>query len=138
MRDRLSLEFELAYALHSGQPFLVHQPIIQLSSERIVAVEALLRWRHPTRGVLDPDTFIPIAEQNERIVEIGRWVLHEACRQGAAWRAAGRRLGLSVNISGRQLDTDELIDDVSAIGSSSRSAAVIHTGRTGDRSPSSR
>ncbi|MGA2927621.1 MAG: EAL domain-containing protein [Solirubrobacteraceae bacterium] len=112
-RERLSLEFDLADALENGQLFLVYQPIIELTSERIVAVEALLRWRHPTRGVVEPDTFIPIAERNEQILEIGRWVLREACRQVAAWQAAGRHLGLSVNVSARQLDNDDLIDDLS-------------------------
>ncbi len=111
-QDRLSLEFHLAAAVDNGQLFLVYQPIVELASERIVAVEALLRWRHPTRGVIGPDTFIPIAEQNGQIVKIGRWVLNEASRQVAAWQATGRHLGLSVNVSGRQLDTDELIDDL--------------------------
>lgn len=112
-QDRLWLAFHLADAVDNGQLFLVYQPIVELASERIVAVEALLRWRHPTRGVVGPDSFIPIAEQNGQIVEIGRWVLAQACRQIAAWQATGRHLGLSVNVSGRQLDNDDLIDDVS-------------------------
>jgi EAL domain-containing protein (putative c-di-GMP-specific phosphodiesterase class I) len=75
-------------------------------------VEALIRWHHPTRGVVEPGQFIPIAEKSGLIVPIGRWVLEEACRQAAAWHAAGRTLGMSVNVSAVQLDRDELIDDV--------------------------
>jgi EAL domain-containing protein (putative c-di-GMP-specific phosphodiesterase class I) len=80
----------------------------------VTGVEALLRWEHPRRGTIQPDDFIPIAEQSGLIIPIGRWVLHEACRQAAGWHAAGRRIGVAVNVSARQLDSDGLIDDVRA------------------------
>ena len=111
-QDRLTLEMDLAEALEGDELFLVYQPIFDLRSARTTGVEALLRWRHPTRGVIVPDVFIPVAEDTGLIVPIGRWVLHEACRQVAEWRGHGHELTLSVNVSGRQLDHDELVDDV--------------------------
>jgi diguanylate cyclase (GGDEF)-like protein len=111
-RDRLTLEMDLADALEQEQLFLQYQPTFDLQSERVIGVEALIRWRHPTRGVIPPIEFIPIAEESGLIVPIGRWVLQEACRQAKIWHTAGHRLGMSVNVSGRQLDDDELIEDV--------------------------
>ncbi|HEX7609870.1 MAG TPA: bifunctional diguanylate cyclase/phosphodiesterase [Solirubrobacteraceae bacterium] len=111
-RDRLQLEADLGEALEREQFFLLYQPILDLDSERIVGVEALIRWRHPTRGVVAPDDFIPLAEETGRIVPIGRWVLDEACRQGAAWEAKGVRLGMSVNVSAYQLDRDGFSSDL--------------------------
>ncbi len=111
-RDRLTLEMDLAEALECQQLFLLYQPTFDLRSESVIGVEALIRWRHPARGVLAPDEFIPIAEQCGLIVPIGRWVLEEACRQAAIWHGHGHRIGMSVNVSARQLDDDELIDDV--------------------------
>jgi diguanylate cyclase (GGDEF)-like protein len=111
-QDRLMLKMDLADALDSGELYLVYQPTFDLRSEQPTGFEALLRWRHPQRGVIGPDVFIPIAEETGLIVPIGRWVLHEACRQAARWRRDGHRLGISVNVSGRQLDNDGLIDDV--------------------------
>jgi diguanylate cyclase (GGDEF)-like protein len=112
VQDRLAFELDLADALDNNQLFLVYQPIFDLSTERPTGVEALLRWRHPTRGIVPPDVFIPIAEHNGLIVAIGRWVLEQACQQAARWHARGHPLAISVNVSGRQLDHDELIDDV--------------------------
>jgi diguanylate cyclase (GGDEF)-like protein len=111
-RDRLSLEADLADALGREQFFLLYQPIVDLDSEHIVGVEALIRWRHPQRGVVAPEVFIPLAEETGRIVPIGRWVLDEACRQGAAWEAKGIRLGMSVNVSAYQLDRDGFAADL--------------------------
>ncbi len=110
--DRLTLEMDLAQALERGELFLVYQPILDLSTEQTVAVEALLRWRHPTRGIVSPSVFVPVAEDCGLIVPIGRWVLVEACRQAAAWHRRGFKLGISVNVSARQFDRDDLIDDV--------------------------
>jgi diguanylate cyclase (GGDEF)-like protein len=112
VQDRLAFELDLADALDNDQLFLVYQPIFDLSTERATGVEALLRWRHPTRGIVGPDVFVPIAEQNGLIVPIGRWVLLQACVQAARWHGQGHPLAISVNVSGRQLDHDELIDDV--------------------------
>ncbi len=111
-QDRLDLELELAGALDAGQLFLMYQPIFDLQTETATGVEALIRWRHPTRGIVPPDAFIPLAEKSGLIVEIGRWVLDRACAQAAAWHAEGHDLGMAVNVSGRQLDEDALIEDV--------------------------
>jgi EAL domain-containing protein (putative c-di-GMP-specific phosphodiesterase class I) len=78
----------------------------------VVGVEALLRWRHPVRGLLQPDDFIPALEASGLIIPVGRWVLEEACRQAMAWRREGRVTRMSVNASARQLDADSLLDDV--------------------------
>jgi len=110
--DRLALEMDLAEALHNDELFLLYQPTFDLQSEAVIGVEALIRWRHPTRGVLPPLTFIPIAEESGQIVPIGRWVLRSACEQAAAWHRQGHRIGVAVNVSAHQLDHDELIEDV--------------------------
>ncbi len=86
-RDRLTLEMDLAEALDHEQLFLLYQPTFDLRSESVTGVEALIRWRHPTRGVIAPGEFIPIAEASGLIIPIGRWVLGEACRQAASWHA---------------------------------------------------
>ena len=83
------------------------------ATQSVTGVEALVRWQHPTRGVISPAVFIPIAEDSGLIVPIGRWVLREACRQAAAWRREGRQLGLSVNVSARQLDDDDAVSTTS-------------------------
>jgi EAL domain-containing protein (putative c-di-GMP-specific phosphodiesterase class I) len=113
-QDRLMLEMDLSEALEREQLYLVYQPTFDLQSERAIGAEALLRWRHPQRGVVYPDQFVPLAEDSGMIVPIGRWVLERACAQAAEWSAAGHAVGISVNVSGRQLDRDELIDDVRA------------------------
>jgi len=114
VQDRLTLQMDLAGALERDELFLLYQPTFDLRSEHIIGVEALIRWRHPERGIVPPMEFIPIAEATGLIVPIGRWVLRRACRQAARWQAQGHDLGMSVNISARQLDTDELIADVRA------------------------
>jgi diguanylate cyclase (GGDEF)-like protein len=111
-QERLALELDLAKALERSELYLLYQPTFDLRSERIVGVEALIRWRHPTRGVVSPEAFIPIAEESGLIVPIGRWVLEEASRQAAIWRRCGHAIGVAVNISARQLDDDSLIEDV--------------------------
>jgi diguanylate cyclase (GGDEF)-like protein len=111
-RDRMQLEMDLAGALQADQLFLVYQPVLDLASGRPVSVEALLRWRHPTRGVIAPDVFIPIAEENGLIVPIGRWVLQQACAQGTAWRRNGYLLDISVNVSAIQLERGEFVEEV--------------------------
>jgi diguanylate cyclase (GGDEF)-like protein len=107
-QDRLTLQMDLAEALENKQLFLLYQPILDLPSENVIGVEALIRWRHPTRGIVSPVDFIPIAEESGLIVPIGRWVLEEACVQATQWQG----IGMSVNVSGRQLDNDGLIKDV--------------------------
>jgi diguanylate cyclase (GGDEF)-like protein len=111
-QDRMHLEIDLAEALGGDQFFLVYQPMFELEHERIVGVEALLRWRHPTGGVIAPDVFIPIAEENGLIVTVGRWVLQQACAQAAAWQLHGHPLNISVNVSARQLERTEFVEEV--------------------------
>jgi diguanylate cyclase (GGDEF)-like protein len=112
IQNRMELEMDLRDALANNEFFLVYQPTFALSDMSPTGVEALIRWKHPTRGVLQPEDFIPLLEETGLITEIGRWVLREACAQGAAWRKAGHLIGMAVNVSGRQLDTDQLIGDV--------------------------
>jgi diguanylate cyclase (GGDEF)-like protein len=109
---RIELEFDLRSAVAGDQFRLVYQPIYNLEDLTIVGVEALLRWDHPTKGVVQPDDFIPILEQTGQIREVGRWVLLNACTQMAAWHARGDTLDVSVNVSGRQLDSDTVVDHI--------------------------
>jgi diguanylate cyclase (GGDEF)-like protein len=109
---RTDLEFDLRSALTSNQFRLVYQPIYNLDDLTVVGVEALLRWDHPTQGLISPDEFIPILEQTGQIREVGRWVLVQACQQMATWHSRGDTLDVSVNVSGRQLDYDSITDDV--------------------------
>jgi diguanylate cyclase (GGDEF)-like protein/PAS domain S-box-containing protein len=112
--DRIELESDLHHAVDQHQLRLVYQPIIELRSDRIVGFEALLRWDHPTRGVISPDDFIAIAESTGTIVPIGRWVLEEACRSAASWKRAfpATKLTMAVNLSARQLAAPDLVGDV--------------------------
>ncbi|HEX2392233.1 MAG TPA: EAL domain-containing protein [Solirubrobacterales bacterium] len=112
LRNRVELEMDLREALEADQFFLAYQPTIDLGAMAPTGVEALIRWRHPRRGVLPPEQFIPLLEETGLIAEVGRWVLDEACRQGAAWRAAGYPISMAVNVSGRQLDTDRITTDI--------------------------
>ena len=112
---RLELVADLRRA-RIARDFLLHyQPVVELETGTIIAVEALVRWRHATRGLLPPATFIPLAEETGRIVEIGRWVLAEACRHAARWRAelpGAEELRVSVNVSPRQMRRPGLLRDV--------------------------
>ena len=112
LQNRMELEMDLREALEKDEFFLAYQPTIDLSDMSPTGVEALIRWEHPVRGVVQPDDFIPLLEETGLIVDIGKWVLDEACSQGAAWRAAGYPIGMAVNVSGRQLDTDQLVTDI--------------------------
>jgi diguanylate cyclase (GGDEF)-like protein/PAS domain S-box-containing protein len=105
VRERLEMEAALRSALEGDELTLHYQPMVDLATGTIYGVEALVRWEHPTFGHLLPQHFIPLAEETGLIVRLGEWVLAEACRQVAVWRAAhpGTRLAVSVNISGRQL-----------------------------------
>jgi EAL domain-containing protein (putative c-di-GMP-specific phosphodiesterase class I) len=109
---RTELEFALRSALEDDQFRLVYQPIYNLDDLTLVGVEALLRWEHPTKGLMEPDDFIPILEQSGQIREVGHWVLVKACTQMAVWHARGDLLDISVNVSGRQLDDDAIVDHV--------------------------
>ncbi len=120
--ERLELETELRHAITNNQFQVYYQPLIDLRSGRVNEVEALVRWQHPTRGLLLPDTFIGLAEETGLIGPIGQWVLEEACRQGQLWqRERGNHppLNLNVNLSVRQFQQRELVRDVQRVLSDS-------------------
>ncbi|MBQ0960970.1 EAL domain-containing protein [Ideonella sp. 4Y11] len=107
-QERLALEQGLRVAIDRQELFLQYQPQIEAGGLRTVTVEALLRWRHPSLGLVSPVRFIPIAEDTGLIASIGRWVLHEALRQLALWRAQGHTsLRVAVNVSAQQLRDDQ-------------------------------
>ncbi|MBN1172083.1 MAG: EAL domain-containing protein [Micromonosporaceae bacterium] len=103
--DRLDLRSDLEYALERRQLSVCYQPIIDLPTDRIVGFEALVRWNHPTRGLISPELFIPLAEESGAIIPIGAWVLRQACLQLVSWQRLPRwrRLGINVNLSAVQL-----------------------------------
>lgn len=109
--QRLELERDLRRAVDNHELFLQYQPITDLRSGELIGFEALVRWRHPTLGVVPPDQFIPIAEETGLISQIGLWVLYQACQQLAIWKRDARNpnLWVSVNLSKRQLGSDELV-----------------------------
>lgn len=117
--ERMVLENDLRLGLERGEFLLYYQPIFSLEDQRLVGFEALARWQHPQRGLVEPAQFIPLAEQTGLIIPLGRWVLNEACRQAAVWqnlRHAGEEppLRVSVNVSGRQLEQPGFVDEVCA------------------------
>src|SRR4029079_12064238 len=110
---RLDLEAELRQALRAGE-FVVHyQPTVHIETGDVRGFEALVRWDHPEHGLLAPAQFIPLAEETGLIVELGRWVLGQACTQTRAWRVAppDLELGISVTLPPRQFRDPRLIDD---------------------------
>jgi diguanylate cyclase (GGDEF)-like protein len=114
-RAQLSADLERAAA--AGEFLLQYQPIVDLATGRIAGAEALVRWLHPERGRLQPDEFIRVAEESEAILEIGRWVLTEACRQARLWQdlLSDRQFTVSVNIAARQLAQPRFVNEVLAI-----------------------
>jgi diguanylate cyclase (GGDEF)-like protein/PAS domain S-box-containing protein len=113
--ERLELRAELQQAIDADQLELHYQPVVRLGGHEILGVEALLRWNHPSRGLIPPNQFIPLAEETGLIISMGRWVLTEACREGAALQTRFQRtepLAISVNLSVRQLQSDSIISDV--------------------------
>jgi diguanylate cyclase (GGDEF)-like protein len=112
---RLELEDELQRAVERDELVLHYQPIVGLRTGKLVGVEALLRWRHPERGLLPPGEFIPLAEESRLIVPIGRWVLAAACRQAAAWQALHPALAMGVNLSSVQISQTALPTEVAAL-----------------------
>jgi diguanylate cyclase (GGDEF)-like protein len=109
MRRRRELEKDLREALPRNQLYLVYQPQISYRDHRVVGVEALIRWQHPEHGLVPPDLFIPLAEQNGTIIAIGEWVLDQACRQLREWHDQGfSDLRMAVNLSTVQLHHSEL------------------------------
>jgi diguanylate cyclase (GGDEF)-like protein len=124
--NRIELEFDLRSALDSDQFRLVYQPIYDLGDLTLIGVEALLRWQHPTRGLLQPNDFIPILEQSGQIREVGAWVLSQACQQMSDWHSRGDVLDISVNVSPKQLDDTDFVEDVrNAVTSSGLDATSL-------------
>jgi len=132
--QRLQLQSELATALGERQFTLLFQPIFDLDRGRLAGAEALLRWEHPVRGTVTPDQFIAVLEQSGRIIDVGRWVLNEACRSAAQWWAHGHEVGITVNASAQQLEDPRFVDDVAdaiARYNVPRSALVIEITESG-------
>jgi diguanylate cyclase (GGDEF)-like protein len=112
IQSRMEMEMDLRLAFENSEFFLVYQPTFDLQNMSPTGMEALIRWRSPSRGVVQPDDFIPLLEETGLIVQVGEWVLGEACRQGAAWHEAGYEIGIAVNVSTRQLDTEGFVPAV--------------------------
>jgi predicted signal transduction protein with EAL and GGDEF domain len=115
--ERLELKADLGDAIAKQQFLLHYQPIVALDQERIVGVEALLRWQHSRKGIISPAQFIPPAEDTGLIVPIGRWVLFEACRQARSWqsrRGDSSALFVAVNLSAKQLEYPNIVEEVQA------------------------
>ncbi|HTN24590.1 MAG TPA: EAL domain-containing protein [Solirubrobacteraceae bacterium] len=106
--ERADLEADLQRVIERDQLVLHYQPIVALGNRAIIGVEALVRWRHPTRGLVAPEAFIPLAEETQVMAELGRWILTEGCREVAAWRGL-RPLRLSVNLSAMQLHSADVL-----------------------------
>jgi len=112
MRAQAELLQDLRSAVERGQLRLYYQPKIDAFSLQVTGAEALLRWEHPSRGMVSPSVFIPLAERHGLIGQIGLWVVNEACRQAAAWRSQGLRMRVAVNISGHQMRQDDLVQHI--------------------------
>jgi diguanylate cyclase (GGDEF)-like protein len=114
--DRLALMNSFQGSLEESQFFLEYQPQISLADGELEGFEALVRWQHPTLGLVGPYRFIPLAEESGFIVPLGRWILEAACIEAAEWvHPDGKPLTVSVNLSGRQLEDPRLLDDVKAV-----------------------
>lgn len=116
-RLRLQIETDLRRGIKRNEFFVVYQPIVELSTQRTVGFEALLRWRHPQRGIVTPAEFIAVAEETGLIVTIGQMVLHEACRQLSEWkqRHPERPLAMNINLSPRQIADPDLVHRTAAL-----------------------
>ncbi len=116
-RHRLQIETDLRRGIERNEFFVVYQPIVDLRSQQTVGFEALLRWRHPHRGIVSPAEFIDVAEETGLIVPIGQMVLHEACRQLSEWkqRHPARMLAMNVNLSPRQIADPDLVERTAAL-----------------------
>jgi diguanylate cyclase (GGDEF)-like protein len=115
---RHELSAELSKSLGRGELLVYYQPIVALATREITGVEALVRWRHPTRGLIGPSDFVQLAEETGSILPLGRWVLAESCRQAVEWSAVsamGSDLTMSVNLSAQQLQEPTFVDDLKAI-----------------------
>lgn len=101
--ELMRLENDLRRALEHNEFRMFYQPIVDLETGRLVSLEALIRWQHPTQGLISPGTFIPVAEETGLIIPIGEWVLYDVCRKMRAWHEQGADIRVAVNLSTRQL-----------------------------------
>jgi EAL domain-containing protein (putative c-di-GMP-specific phosphodiesterase class I) len=137
------MENDLEKALLNDEFFLVYQPQFDVKSEKIIGVEALLRWRHPKRGILTPPAFISVAEASGMMLDIGRWILYEACRQNKEWQLRGfDPIRMSINVTSAQLeDLGFIMDLIDVVGETNldpdyleiefiERAAINHEGNT--------
>jgi len=115
LESRLTLETELALAAERGEFELFFQPQVHLGDTRLVGAEALIRWRHPTRGLVSPGDFMPVVNRSAISDRIAKWVLESACRQGRAWEIAGHALRVGVNLSPSQLQSGDLAKTVAEV-----------------------
>jgi diguanylate cyclase (GGDEF)-like protein len=116
--DRVELEQELREALRHDELAVGYQPIVELATGRVTGFEALARWTHARRGVVPPSVFVPLAEETGAVLALGRWVLAHACREAVRWQAEspdGRPVGVSVNVSGRQVEDPSFVADLRAV-----------------------
>jgi diguanylate cyclase (GGDEF)-like protein len=111
-RDRLELLRDLRRAVDEKQLELFYQPKIDASNGQVTAAEALLRWHHPTRGMVSPAMFIPLAERYGLISALGNWVIEDACRQAHVWRKAGLKMRVAINLSAYQMRQDDLVERI--------------------------
>lgn len=113
-RQRIELENNLRNAIEKKEFLLFYQPKIEISTNKILGAEALIRWNHPKLGMILPGDFIPVAEETGLIIDIGRWVLKEACRQNSKWQKQNLKpISLAVNVSPRQFQYPGFYEDVS-------------------------
>jgi len=114
-KRRMAIEAAIPRAIAEGEFELWFQPMFKAKSQKITGVEALLRWNHPEFGLIMPEEFVKLAERSGSIVEIGNWVLEEACRKAAEWADKGLDLRMSVNVSGRQFGVPQLTTQVESL-----------------------
>ncbi|HSC69156.1 MAG TPA: EAL domain-containing protein [Cellvibrio sp.] len=120
VHSRLRMDGDLRNAIAANEFELFYQPIIDLQTNQIAYAEALLRWHHPTRGLVTPDEFIPYAQESGLIIPIGEWVLKQACTQAAEWSSAGFAIPVSINVSARQFEQNNLFKLLSEAAAESR------------------
>jgi diguanylate cyclase (GGDEF)-like protein len=127
MHERLALENDLRRGMVAGEFELSFQPVISARTGRIITAEALLRWRHPRRGVIGPSSFVPLAEETGLMIPLGEWVIREACRYGAAWQLThGAEIRVAVNLSATQFRHQNLVDVIrSALAAESLDARCL-------------